>query len=36
MLVIKAGKHKMRVRIANRVDPNQTATIVFEILEHLL
>ena len=26
MLVIKAGIHKMHVRIANREDPDQTAS----------
>ena len=43
MLVIRAGSHKLHVRIANRTDPDQTAIclnffcnrLVFEILEHL-
>ena len=29
MLAIKAGVHKMLVRIANREDPNQTGSALF-------
>ena len=45
MFVIKAGTHKMLVRISNRGDPDQTALfvyafvgkqLVFKILEHQL
>ena len=36
MLVIRAGIHKIHVRIANREDPYQTASSEADVAQHCL